>query len=148
MKAICASGYGGYDKWQEEVEEQFVWPGRPALLPDGRLCVPEGRHDGGRLQIVVPAEEIKSPTPKTRAAGEARRRREPRMPRGAAPSAPAASTKPSQQAHLRVVASPGGAVFSPHADARDLAGQCAGSDHHGDQPLDDGAVALHGLLLG
>ena len=37
-------------KWQEEVEEQFVWPGRPALLPDGRLCVPtlEG------LQIVTP----------------------------------------------------------------------------------------------
>ena len=42
-------------KWQEEVEEQFVWPGRPALLPDGRLCVPtlEG------LQIVAPAEETK-----------------------------------------------------------------------------------------
>ena len=55
-------GYDGYlqggDKWLEEVEEQFVWPGRPALLPDGRLCVPEGRHDG-RLQIVVPAEEVK-----------------------------------------------------------------------------------------
>ena len=46
---------GSLDKWQEEVEEQFVWPGRPALLPDGRLCVPtlEG------LQIVAPAEEIK-----------------------------------------------------------------------------------------
>ena len=50
---------GSGDKWFEEVEEQFVWPGRPALLPDGRLCVPERRHAGGHLQIVVPTEEIK-----------------------------------------------------------------------------------------
>ena len=46
---------GSLDKWQEEVEEQFVWPGRPALLPDGRLCVPTLKG----LQIVAPAEEIK-----------------------------------------------------------------------------------------
>jgi hypothetical protein len=53
--------YGGYlrgGKYFEEVQEQFVWPGRPALLPDGHLCVPEGRCPG-RLQIVVPAEELK-----------------------------------------------------------------------------------------
>ena len=50
---------GSGDKCFEEVEEQFVWPGRPALLPDGRLCVPERRHAGGHLQIVVPTEEIK-----------------------------------------------------------------------------------------
>ena len=50
---------GSGDKWFEEVEEQFVWPGRPALLPDGRLCVPEARYAGDRMQIVVPTEEIK-----------------------------------------------------------------------------------------
>jgi len=44
---------GSGDKWFEEVEEQFVWPGRPALLPDGRLCVPEARGDRGRELLAL-----------------------------------------------------------------------------------------------